>query len=246
MARGQRDYFFAETGALGIHYKVSVSTPYVKWYEEEAEDLPEGRRVQAAWLVRDLESEDGESEGSDKEAAARPEVLAYLGQRPAVTPVLREELEALYPEIPFDWDALIRAIAGRPGVTNVEALTDDELVLRLTALAHERGLSPMDLALHLGYRQRQILPEVLTLLQDANTVARLERTSGSVFDYLVEKHPEYAFLVYKARLYFEGDERTLDDTVATEPGGFSDAAWQARRQFWQRQIEAYRARRRAP
>ena len=223
-----------------------MSTPYVKWYEEEAEGLPEGRRVQAAWLVRDLTSEDCESDSGGQPGSERQQVLAYLGQHPAVTPVLREELEALYPEIQFDWDGLTQAIAGRPGVTNVAALTDDELALSLTALAEERGLAPMDLSLRLGYRERQILPELLTLLRDPRVVARLERTSGSVIDYLVQKHPEYAFLIYKARLYFEGDERTLDTTVAAEPQGFSDEAWQARRLFWQRQIEAYRARRRAP
>ncbi|HXI18882.1 MAG TPA: hypothetical protein VNM48_21160 [Chloroflexota bacterium] len=223
-----------------------MSTPYVKWYEEEVDGPHGGQRVHAAWLVRDLQIQAGESDSGGQPGSVRQQMLAYLGQHPAVTPVLREDLEALYPEIQFDWDGLVKAIAGRPGVTNIAALTDDELALSLTALAQERGLAPMDLSLRLGYRERQILPELLTLLRDPSVVARLERTSGSVIDYLVQKHPEYAFLIYKARLYFEGDERTLDTTVEAEPQGFSGEAWQARRLFWQSQLEAYRARRSAP
>ena len=210
--------------------------PYVKWYEEEV-DGPQGpRRVRAAWIVRDLLDSFGE----------RQEVLAYLGDRPAVTPMLREELSALFPEIEIDWASITDALSAAPGRTNVAALTDDELALKLRDLARERGLSLMDLALGLGYRQRQILPEVVALLENSGSIARFERTSGSVFDYLVEKHLEYAFLVYKARLFFEGQQEALDRVVAAEPGGFSDAGWRARRAFWRDQIEAYRARRQAP
>jgi hypothetical protein len=208
---------------------------FIKWLEEDAEVAPHepARRVMAAWLVRDVPSRYGD----------REEVLAYLGDRPAVNAALREELEALYPAIAFDWEDIARAMGAGPNATDVSTLTDDELTLGLRALARERGLSPMDLALHLGYRQRQVLPEMLALLRDNPTVARFERTSGSVFDYLAEKHPEYAFLVYKARLFFEGDEAGLKQVLHDEPRGFSDAAWRARREFWQSQLDQYRARR---
>lgn len=208
---------------------------FVKWVEEDAEVAPHEpeRRVMAAWLVRDVTSRYGD----------REEVLAYLGDRPVLTPVLREELEALYPKVAFDWEDIKRAMGAGPNATDVSAITDDALALGLRALARERGLSPMDLALNLGYRQRQVLPEMMALLRDDPTVARFERTSGSVFDYLAEKHPEYAFFVYKARLFFEGDEAGLKQVLHDEPRGFSDTAWRARREYWQAQLTAYRDRR---
>src|SRR5688500_14372186 len=187
-----------------------MAKPYVKWLEEE-EDGPNGpRRVRAAWLVRDLLDELGE----------RQELLAYLGSRPRVTPVLQEEIAALYPEVDVDWEAIERLLSPQPGRRNVAALSDDDLALSLRELSNERGMSLMDLALRLGYGQRQILPEVVRLLEDVGNIARFERTSGSVFDYLAEKHLDYAFLVYKARLFFEGDETSLARVLRDEPGGF--------------------------
>lgn len=207
-----------------------MSEAYIRWDEEEVPVSGGIRRVYAAWLVRDVTDGRGH----------RQEVLAYLGEQPSVTPALQEEVAALYPHVSFDWDALRRACARRPGAHDVTALTDDDLMLMLRPLAHERGLTLMDLALRLGYRQRQILPEVVRLLESDPNVARFERTAGSIFEYLMAQHLEYAFLVYKARLYFEGDERTLDEVIAAEPRGFSDAAWRARRRFWQERLDAYR------
>ena len=213
-----------------------MAGPYIKWLEEE-EDGPQGpRRVRAAWLVRDLLDELGE----------RQELLAYLGTRPQVTPVLQEEVAALYPEVEVDWAAVERLLSAEPGRRNVAALTDDDLALSLRELANERGMSLMDLALRLGYGQRQILPEVVRLLENLGNVARFERTSGSIFEYLVEKHLDYAFLLYKARLLLEGDEASLTRVVSDEPGGFSDAAWRARREYWRHTLDAYRAAKRAP
>lgn len=207
-----------------------MSQPYLKWYEEDA-GTP-GRRVRAAWLVYDVLDSLGE----------RQELLAYLGQHPAITPGMRDELAAVYPDISFDWDAIERAMSGAAG-TDVMHLTDDEIALGLRDLARERGMSLMDLALRLGYRQRQILSEVVLLLENGSTVARLERTSGSVYGYLTEKHPEYSFLVYKARLFFAGETARLDALISAEPSGFDDAAWSARRAFWRTQLAAYCARR---
>jgi len=213
-------------------------SPYVQWFEEE-DDAAQGgaRRQRAAWLIRDLPEEGGEP---------RRQVLAYLGPRPAVTAALREEVAALYPDVDVDWDAVRHAISSESGVTNVAALSDDELALRLIDLARERGLDAMDLSLRLGYAQRQVLPELLGLLADAASVGRFERTSGSVFDYMAERHPEYAYLLYKARLLFQGEESLLADLIAAEPRGFDDAAWRARRRFWQLRLDAYRRSRRAP
>ncbi|MBI3972830.1 MAG: hypothetical protein HY332_16255 [Chloroflexi bacterium] len=214
---------------------MTKSTAYIKWFEEENPGAGPAR-VRAAWLVRDVRDAFGE----------RVQVLAYLGQRPAVTEYLKEEVAALYPDLEIDWERIRQTLAGHPDFTHVQSLTDDELLLRLRALAHERGLSLMDLSLRLGYRHRQILPELTALVEDAGNVARFERTSGSVFDYMAQQHPEYAYLVYKARLFFEADESKLQDEIAAEPGGFDDLAWRTKRRFWRRRLDDYRRRRRPP
>jgi len=210
---------------------VSVS---VQWFEEEDEEAPSGsapRRRRAAWLVL---------QAPDDTGAPQRQPLAYLGPRPAVTASLQEEVAALYPDVPVDWPAVRRAIAVEAGLTNVASLTDDELLLRLAELAKERGLSLADLSLRLGYQERQVLPELLRLVEDASRVGRFERSAGSIFDYMAEHHPEYAYLVYKARLLFEGEQALLADLNAAEPAGYDDAAWQARRRFWQRRLDAPR------
>ncbi len=214
----------------------SESDAYVQWYEENAGTAEHPRPVRAAWLVRDVGGWLG----------ARREFLAYLGRHPRVTESLREELAVLYPHVHFDWAAIQRALeAGRQG-RDVAALTDDELVLHLRELARERGLSLMDLALRLGYYDRQIMPELMTLLDDTGRIARFERTAGSIFDYMARRHPDYAYLIYKARLFFEGNEQALRAAIAGEPQGFDDAAWRARRRYWSEQLERYRQARRAP
>ena len=213
------------------------SIAYLRWYEEDAPEGASGpRRVMAAWLVRDILDDLGE----------RQELLAYLGRRPAVTAMLQEEVVALYPDVRFDWEEIRRALSGDPASTSVRALTDDELAFALRDLVRERGMSLMDLSLRLGYRDRQILPEVVRLLENAQNVARIERTSGTLFEYLLDKHLDYAFLLYKARLFFEGDERTLDETIEAEPAGMDDDAWRSRRTFWRSHLESYRQRRQTP
>jgi len=211
----------------------------VEWFEED-EEAPSGsatRRRRAAWLIL---------EAVDDTGAPQRRVLAYLGPRPAVTAALQEEVAALYPDVPVDWSAVRHAIAAEEGLTNVASLTDDELLLRLAELAKERGLSLADLSLRLGYQQRQVLPELLLLVEDASRVGRFERSAGSIFDYMAEHHPEYAYLVYKARLLFEGEQGLLADLNEAEPAGYDDAAWQARRRFWQRRLDAYRRSRQLP
>jgi hypothetical protein len=209
-------------------------TAYLRWVEEEVETAGGPRLARVAWLVCD-----------DPEAGG-PRFLAYLGQRPAVTPQLVEEVGSLYPDVDVDWDALREEVARQTGRTDVATLTDDELALRLRDLAAERDLSLTDLSLRLGYRQRNVLAELLRYLDDPAAVARFERTSGSIFAYLDERHPEYAFLLYKARLLFSGDDETLRQTIREEPAGFGAAAWRARRAFWRSRLDAYRAGRPTP
>jgi hypothetical protein len=195
-----------------------------------------------------------EADGRDRQGGTEPDgaadetrpatgvrYLAYLGQRPAITPQLIEELSALYPELTFDWGALRREVAQQPGHIDVARLTDDDLAQNLGALAAQHGLSLTDLSLRLGYGQRTLLPELLRYLDDPVAVARFERTSGSIFDYLVERHPQYAFLLFKARLLFSGQEETLRQLIAAESAGFGQLAARERRAFWREQLAAYQA-----
>src|SRR5262249_59967283 len=88
------------------------------------------------------------------------------------------------------------------------------------------------LCLRVGSRQRNILPELLRYLDAPQTVARFERTEGSIFAYLLAHHQEYAFLLFKARLYFEDEGERLRRIVREEPAGFGGPAWRERRGDW--------------
>jgi len=207
---------------------------FLRWVDEEVDSATGSRRVRVAWLVYD----DSQGEG--------PRYLAYLGQRPAVTPQLIEEVESLYPDVPVRWDAVRQQLEGETGLTDVARLTDDELALSLRALAAERDLSLTDLSLRLGYRQRYVLGEVLRFLDDPAAVARFERTSGSIFAYLDQTHPEYAFLLLKARLLFSGDQEGLRRVIREEPTAFGGPGARERRAYWRTLLDAYRANQRAP
>jgi hypothetical protein len=210
------------------------SAVYLRWVDEEVESATGSRRVRVAWLVYD----DGQDTGL--------RYLAYLGQRPAVTPQLIEEVESLYPDVPVRWDAVRRQVEGETGLTDVARLTDDELALGLRGLAAERDLSLTDLSLRLGYRRRYVLGEVLRFLDDPAAVARFERTAGSIFAYLDRTHPEYAYLLLKARRLFSGDEEGLRRLIREEPTAFGEAGARERRAYWRTQLDAYRANQIAP
>lgn len=217
---------------------IQPATAYIRWAEEEVEATESAeapRLARVAWLVCDVTDESG---------VTAQRFLAYLGQDPAVTPALMEEIAALYPEVEFDWEALRRTVEQGDSGTDVSSLTDDELARRLRQLAREHSLSLSDLSLRLGSSQRDMVTEVLRFLEDRAAVARFERTSGSIFDYLVERHLDYAFLLYKARLFFSGQEVRLAEVIGAEPTGFGDSAWRARRQFWREQLDTYAASRR--
>jgi hypothetical protein len=211
-------------------------TAEVRWYDEEDAGSQRGRLVRAAWLVCEPSERVGEQR----------RVLAYLGRRPAITPDLEQELSLLYPDVTFDWAAIRLAVADRPGITNPAHLTDDELIVALRDLARARGLTLLDLSLQLGYVQRQVLPEMMALLDRPENVARFERTSGSIFAYMVAHHPEHAYAIYKARLFLEGDRSALAAAIAGEPAGFGDAAWRERRRHWRTHLEAYEQAGRRP
>ncbi|MDQ3702647.1 MAG: hypothetical protein M3442_17250 [Chloroflexota bacterium] len=218
---------------------IQPAKAYLRWAEEEdeaAQPTEDSRLAHVAWLVCDI---------TDDMGVTAQRFLAYLGRNPAVTPALMEEVVALYPEVEFDWEALRQAVERGDSGTDVSSLTDDELAQRLRQLAREHGLSLSDLSLRLGSSQRDMVTELLRFLEDRATVARFERTSGSIFDYLVERHLDYAFLLYKARLFFSGQDAHLTGVIGAEPTGFGAAAWRARRLFWREQLDAYLESRRA-
>lgn len=216
---------------------IHPAAAYIRWAEEEveaAEAADDARLARVAWLVCDI---------TDDSGVTAQRFLAYLGRNPTVTPALMEEVAVLYPEVELDWEALRHIVEQGDSGTDVSLLTDDDLAQRLRQLAREHGLSLSDLSLRLGSSQRDMVTEMLRFLEDQTAVARYECTSGSIFDYLVERHLDYAFLLYKARLFFSGQDARLAHVIGAEPTGFGASAWRARRLFWRQQIDAYQASR---
>jgi hypothetical protein len=162
----------------------------------------------------------------------RTQFLAYLGGRPRVTTDLQFEVSELYPHVDIDWDSIRQSLESRQPQTDVQSLSDDEVVFRFRELAHEQGLSVQDIASRVHIEPRNILQETETLVLTTGNRERFERSSGSVFAYLAENHPEYAYGVMKVRLYLQGDHSRLEELVSKEPTGFSADAARRRRQFW--------------
>ena len=194
---------------------------YIKWVPE-ADTGRNGETLWVAWLVRDIVDDLG----------TRTQFLAYLGGRPRVTTDLQFEVSELYPDLEVDWDTIRQNLESRQPQTDVQSLSDDEFVLRFRELAHEQGLSVQDIASRVRIAPRNILQETETLVLTEGNRERFERTSGSVFAYLAENHPEYAYGIMKVRLYLQGDHSLLDELVSKEPTGFSTDAVRRRREFW--------------
>ena len=207
---------------MGVHVPdPGPDRAYIKWVAEAAPDDKE-RTLWVAWLVRDIVDDLG----------TRTQFLAYLGGRPRVTTDLQFEISELYPHVEVDWDSIKQSLESRRPHTDVNGLSDDEIVLRFRELAHEQGMSVQDIASRVHIEPRNILQETETLVRTAGNRERFERTSGSVFAYLAENHPEYAYGVMKVRLLLQGDHSVLERLLAAEPSGFSAEAARRRRQHW--------------
>ncbi len=194
---------------------------YIKWVPEAAS----GRQDQTlwvAWLVRDIVDDLG----------TRTQFLAYLGGRPRVTTDLQLEISELYPKVKVDWESIRHSLESRQPQTDIHRLSDDEVVIRFRELAQEQGLSVQDVASRVHIEPRNILQETETLVLTEGNRERFERESGSIFAYLAESHPEYAYGIMKVRLYLQGDHSLLDKLVASEPTGFSADAARQRRAHW--------------
>ena len=194
---------------------------YIKWVPEAGS----GRQDQTlwvAWLVRDIVDDLG----------TRTQFLAYLGGRPRVTTDLQLEISELYPKVKVDWESIRHSLESRQPQTDIHRLSDDEVAIRFRELAQEQGLSVQDVASRVHIEPRNILQETETLVLTEGNKERFERESGSIFAYLAESHPEYAYGIMKVRLYLQGDHSLLDKLVAGEPTGFSADAARQRRAHW--------------
>ena len=194
---------------------------YIKWVPEAASEVKD-KAVWVAWLVRDIVDDLG----------TRTQFLAYLGGRPHVTTDLQFEISELYPNLEVDWEGIQQSLESRRPQTDVDCLSDDEIALRFRELAHEQGMSVQDVASRVHIEPRNILQETETLVLTEGNRERFEQASGSVFAYLAENHPEYAYGVMKVRLFLQGDHSLLERLVAGEPTGFSSDATRRRRAHW--------------
>jgi len=179
---------------------------HLLWRMEERK-LPNGsvRTMWVAWVVEELD--DGDEEGV--------RFLAYMGPNPLVTSQLKSEFETLYPGVQVDWESLAEEI-GRPQ-TDVKVLTFDELASRVRLVLGEYGLLLDRVDYQFGRGWTRPLREVERLVRDPGVAARFERTSGSIFTYLRDKHPEYAYALFKVRLLLTDGEESVTALEALEP-----------------------------
>lgn len=198
-------------------------TAFLRWHVEEW-PAPGGatRRVRIAWLVSEAPN--------TEEAPPRLRYLAYLGERPRITREMANECEVLYPEIPFDWDAL-RADAESPPESAVD-LSLEEIALHGIEIAATQGHGLDALDYRIGRGWRRPLSELRTLLSDPARVARFEHTSGSVMRYLVAYHTDYAYAVAKLRLILTNQVAALEELEREEPSPRDVRSRSERLRFW--------------
>ena len=178
----------------------------IVWYREQR-TLPNGRErmVRVAWIVAD----------DPEMPESTPRHLAYLGADPTITDRLREEFAALYPEVDADWDELARSAEIEP--TDVRGLTLDELAFRLRFILGEYGYLLDQIDFRLGKGWRRPLRQIELFARDDAAVGRFERTSGSFYAYLCQKHPETAYALLKVRTLLIKGEDALVEMEAAEP-----------------------------
>ncbi len=176
----------------------------IRWQNEEVPRPGRSgtyvRRV--AWIV---------AEDPDAEAVR---YLAYLGANPQITKELQFEFDALYPDLQVDWDVLSEKVEKPP--TRVQDLSYDELAIRLRSILGEHGHDMDAVDTDFGGVRHRPLKELERLLSSPEVTARFERTSGSVFRYMCEAHPDYAYAVLKVRLLLESRTSELKELVDGE------------------------------
>jgi hypothetical protein len=155
--------------------------------------------------------------------------LAYMGPNPLITNQLKMEFDTLYPEIEVNWEVL-EAEIDRPQ-TDATTLTFDELACCIRSVLREYGLILDRVDDRLGRGWTRPLRDVERLLRDPGVTARFERNAGSIFSYFRQKHPEYAYALYKVRLLLVIGNDALSALEDREPEMQFGSRFRTFRQF---------------
>ena len=192
----------------------------VRWHEEEVPKPAGGGSYvrQVAWIV-----------GKDSDGGSL-RYLAYLGANATITKDLRLEFGVLYPDVDVDWQKL-ESLVEKP-ITGVSELSYDDLALRLRSILGEHGYEMDAVDADFGGGWHWPLRELEKLLGNPSVIARFERTSGSVFRYLRESHPAYAYAVLKVRLLLESRTVELNDLKVGEAEFGKGGKARERRDFY--------------
>jgi len=137
--------------------------------------------------------------------------------------------------VAIDWDAIRRAAEQPPPAELPESLEEFALSVESIARAHDFPLAELDARLGRG-RQRP-LAEIARLVRRPADVARYERTAGSVFRYLMDRHPAYAYALIKLKLLLNRRMAELEVLEAREPVAGDGTPRAARVRFWVDAIE---------
>ena len=199
---------------------------HIRWHEEEVV-MPSGaaRMRRVAWVV------------ADDETGENLRYLAYLGAHPVVTPEFRLEFKALFPELSVDWERLESET--RKPRRAVSELTNDQLAFQLRSILGEYGHELDAVDLRMGGGRRRPLREIERMLKDPGVAARFERTSGSVFLYFRQTHPEYAYALLKIRLLLESRSPELSALEEGERAGGKGAGSVARKDYIARALQSH-------
>tara|TARA_B100001123_G_C15321774_1_gene1028177 strand:+ start:1843 stop:2463 length:621 start_codon:yes stop_codon:yes gene_type:complete len=178
----------------------------VEWRGEER-TLPSGkvRTIRVAWLV------DGDSD----ELRSSSRFLAYLGADPTITAQFKDEFHELYPQINIDWDSVEESLSSPS--TDLGEISLSEFASKLRSILGEYGHMLDEVDHRLGHGRKRPLREIESFTRDSEATARFERTSGSIFNYLRQSHPESAYALYKAKLIASGEDSMLRELERHEP-----------------------------
>jgi len=178
----------------------------VEWRGEER-TLPSGkmRTIRVAWLI--------DKDSDELQSSSR--FLAYLGADPTITTQFKEEFHELYPQLDINWDTIEETLASPR--TDLKAISLSEFASKLRSILGEYGYMLDEVDHRLGHGRKRPLREIESFTRDPEATARFERTSGSIFNYLRQSHPESAYALYKAKLIASGDDSVLMELEQREP-----------------------------
>lgn len=199
---------------------------HIRWHDEEV-PRPDGGGTYVrgvAWVV------------AGDESGSAVSYLAYLGANPHITKEFKLEFSALYPHLTVDWEQLEAGVE-KPR-TSVNLLSFDELAFRLRSILGEHGFEMDAVDTDFGKGRTRPLRDVERLVARPAVVARFERTSGSVFGYLRERHPDYAYALLKVRLLLEARDPELRALEGAEPAAGKGGAHE-RKDFYVKALQTH-------